>query len=202
MEEESWGVLTKLKFNQLLDQFTKRFSKPIRSKRLAISFWDHNRNEVDTRIRITDGNAEIMQKIGDIGESKHRMRSEQKVNLPPDSEEIFNTYKILRVLIPGDNSCYIYQYDNFVFEQPDFEIKLTQQSAKTDKYNFEVEVYGKKSKLNMILTNLGLSNMVTTTDAKFWDKWNDELNLKDTDLKDEQIKWLISTYLTSEIPPS
>jgi len=52
MEEESWGLLTKNKFDHLLNQFTKRFGEPIHPKRLSFSFWDHSRNNIDTRIRI------------------------------------------------------------------------------------------------------------------------------------------------------
>ncbi len=196
MEEESWGLLTKLKFGHLLDQFTKRFGKPIHSKRLSVSFWDHTRNDIDTRIRITDGKAEIMQKTGKLEGTHERIRSEQHVTLQSDVNGIFNTYQVLRVLIPGENTCYLYQYDNFIFKQPDFELKLTHQSGKTDKYNFEVEANTEKVDLNQVLKDLGLSKLVTITSVKFWDKWNDELNLKDTDLTDKQIQNLIKEYLT------
>ena len=194
-EEESWGVLTKLKFGQLLDQFTQRFGKPIHSKRLSFSFWDHSRNDIDTRIRITDGQAEIMQKVGKWEGTYEWARNEQHVKLPVNSQEVFNAYKILRVLFPGKNVCHIMQYDNYIFKQPDFEIKLTHQSGKTDKYNFEVEANTKKVDLNQMLKDLGLLKLVTVTSVKFWDKWNDKLNLKDTDLNDAQIKDLIKKYL-------
>lgn len=195
MEEESWGVLTKEQFEQLLDRFIKRFGVPIHSKRLSFSFWDHNRNEVDTRIRITNGNPEIMQKIGDVGEGQKRVRSEQRIELKSDLNEILNTYQILRVLIPGEDSCYIYQHDNYIFKQPTFEIKITHQSGKTDKYNFEVEAIGKNVDLKQILVDLGLFDLVTTTTVDFWNKWNEELNLKDNDLDQKQIQNLISEYL-------
>src|SRR3990167_6817356 len=94
---------------------------------------------------------------------------------------LFNTYKILRVLIPGGDSCYIYQHDNYIFKQPDFEIKLTHQLGKTDKYNFEVEADTTKKELNQLLRELGLFELVTHTNAEFWDKWNEELNLRDVE---------------------
>ena len=197
MEEESWGVLTKRQFDDFLDQFNKRFGKPIHSRRLSFSFWDHSRNGIDTRIRITDGKAEIMQKIGGIGDKKLRVRSEQRIKLPSDSQELFSAYQILRVLIPGDDACYLYQHDNYIFKQPDFELKITHQIGKTDKYNFEVEVDTKKVDLNKVLKDLGLSEMVTLTSTEFWDKWNEELNLKDNDLDEKQIQDLIEKYLRS-----
>jgi len=196
MEEECWGILTKNKFDHLLDQFTKRFGKPIYSKRLSFSFWDHSRNNIDTRIRISDRKAEIMQKIGKWEETHKWARSEQCVKLSADSQEIFSAYKILRVLFPGENVCHIMQYDNYIFKQDKFEIKLTHQSGKTDKYNFEVEANSKDMDFDGLLEDLGLSKLMTITSVEFWDKWNEELNIKDTDLSDEQIEDLIKKYLT------
>lgn len=195
MEEESWGVLTEEEFDNFLDIFTKRFGKPVNSRRLSFSFWDHNRNSVDTRIRITDGKPEIMQKIGHWEGTQAWSRKEQSIRLQPNIDDIFGTYQVLRVLIPGKDDCYIYQYDNYIFKQTDFEIKLTHQSGKTDKYNFEVEALVKNVDLSKILKDLGLSEKVTTTNTEFWDKWNAELNFKDNDLTESQIKDLIQKYL-------
>ncbi len=195
-ETESWGVLTKAQFEKLLNEFTKRFGTPAHSKRLSFSFWDHSRDNIDTRIRITNGKAEIMQKVGDTGEKQQRVRSEQRIGLPSDLNEIFNSYQILRVLIPGDDSCYIYQHDNYIFKQPNFEIKITHQSGKNDKYNFEVEAIGDDTDLNQVLIDLGLFDLVTKTTVEFWNKWNEELNLRDTDLKPKQIQEIIKQYLS------
>lgn len=194
-EEESWGVLTKDQFEDLLKLFIERFGNAIHSKRLSFSFWDHSRNEIDTRIRITDGNPEVMQKVGGIGDQKIRVRTERKIALRATMEDIFNTYKIFRVLIPGDDSCFIYQHDNYLFRQPGFELKMTHQLGKTDKYNFEVEVDTTKVNLDEILKQLNLDDKVTLTDAEFWDKWNKELNLRDIDLTEDGIKELIKKYL-------
>ncbi len=195
VEEESWGLLTKEQFESFLAEFTKKYGAPVHSKRLSFSFWDHNRNEIDTRIRITDGKSEVMQKVGGIGDQKVRVRTERRISLTSTVEDIFNTYKIFRVLIPGDDSCFIYQHDNYIFKLPDFEIKLTHQLGKTDKYNFEVEVDTSKQDLNQLLVELDLSDKVTLTNAEFWDKWNEELNLKDIDLEEDKIKEIIQQYV-------
>lgn len=197
-ETESWGVLTKEQFEKFLEEFTTRFGKPNHSKRLSFSFWDHSRDNIDTRIRITNGKAEIMQKVGDVGEGQQRVRTEQRIDLPSDVGEIFNAYQIFRVLTPGDDSCYIYQHDNNIFKQPNFEIKITHQSGKTDKYSFEVEAVGDSADLNQILKDLGLNELVTKTTVEFWNKWNEDLNLRDIDLKPEQIQEIIKQYLASE----
>ncbi len=193
-EEESWGRLTPGQFEDFLTRFTDRFGAPVKSRRLAFSFWDHSRNDVDTRIRITDGKAEIMQKVGSWEKNRKWSRSEQKVSLTANTEEIFNAYQILRVLIPGEKACYIAQYENFIFQKPEFELKLTRQTGKTDRYNFEVEAKNKETDLNKVLSDLGLADLVTETDADFWHQWNRELNLNDDDLTEEEIKGLINEY--------
>lgn len=195
MEDESWGQLSKEQFESFLAQFTKQFGNPRKSRRIAISFWDHNRSEIDTRIKITDGKAEIMQKKGSWEKTKMWSRSEQRVHLPNDKEEIFNAYQILRVLIPGPNDCYISQYENYLFDTENFEIKLTHQTGKSDKYNFEVEATSKSAKAAEFLKQIGLAEFVIETDEEFWRKWNNELNLNDKGLSEEQIRELIESYL-------
>lgn len=194
-EEESWGRLTRDQYDEYLNRYTSQYGAPAHSRRMSFSFWDHSRNKIDTRIRITDGKAEIMQKVGDWEMARKWNRNEQRVTLPESAEEIYNTYQILRVLVPGEDSCYIAQFDNYIFKQPDYEIKLTHQTGKTDRYNFEVEADTAKTDLNKLLNELGLADKVLLTDVEFWHKWNKELNLKDTELSEEEIQELIKKYL-------
>ena len=195
VEEESWGLLTKAQFDRFLDRFTKQFGQPTCSKRLSFSFWDHNRNQIDTRIKVTDGRAEIMQKVGVWEKTTKWARTEQRVSLPSDTTEIFNVYQILRVLIPGNDDCHILQLENFLFKQPGFEIKLTHQYGKTDKYNFEVEADSSETNLTQVLKDLELVKLVTVTNTEFWDKWNEKLNFRDIELDTKQIQDLIKRHL-------
>lgn len=195
MEEEVWGVLTKDEFGKFLGEFTRRFGKPVYSKRLTFSFWDHRRNNIDTRIRVTNGKAEIMQKVGKWEGSQIRSRSEQSVKLDSDLEVVFGAYKVLRVLIPGEDQCYIYQTEDYIFRKNNFEIKITHQTGKTDKYLFEVEAIAKKVDLKKVVRDLELTDLVRVTDEEFWNKWNEELNLKDNDINEDKLKNLINEYL-------
>ena len=208
LEQEAWGELSKDQFEEFLRLFGERFGEPGRHRRLSISFWNHEMNEIDTRIRITDGVAEIMQKVGQWEGVSQWDRSEIHLKLASDPQQIFNAYKILRNLLPEHEVCHFIRFDNFVFRQPDFEIKLAHQSGKSNKYNFEVEFLNDqaeldkhraqlddKSDLDVILKSLGLTDLVTVTNEEFWNKWNEELNLSDMDLKEEQIIELIKEYL-------
>lgn len=197
MEEEVWGVLAKDEFGKFLGEFTSRFGKPVCSKRLTFSFWDHRRNNIDTRIRVTNGKAEIMQKVGKWEGSQIRSRSEQSVKLDSDLEVVFGAYKVLRVLIPGEDQCYIYQTEDYIFRQNKFEVKITHQTGKTDKYLFEVEGLAKKVDLKRVVEELKLTGLVRATDEHFWNTWNEELNLRDNDVREDQIKSLIKQYLIS-----
>lgn len=98
-------------------------------------------------------------------------------------------------MLPAHELCQIIRFDNYVILTDDFEIKLSHQTGKSDKYNFEVETLTNKSDLKAILNDLGLSELVTVTDVAFWDNWNQELNLNDRDLSEEQILELIKEYL-------
>lgn len=194
LEREAWGQLSKEQFEEFLMLFGKRFGKPKMHRRLSISFWNHEMNEIDTRIRITDGKAEIMQKVGSWEGATRWDREERQVKLFSDAEQIFSAYKILRHFLPSHEPCQIIQFDNYVFKIDDFEIKLSHQTGKTDKYNFEVETLNDESNLDVILKDLGLIDLVTVTDVEFWNNWNDELNLNDKDLSEEQILELIKEY--------
>jgi hypothetical protein len=195
LEQEAWGELSKDQFEEFLKMFGERFGEPSRHRRLSISFWNHKMNEVDTRIRITDGKSEIMQKVGDWENVTQWVRKERHVKLGSDAGQIFNAFKILRQLLPPQEPCQFIQFDNYVFKTEAFEIKLSHQKGKSNKYNFEVESLNDESGLDEILKDLKLDNLVTVTDVKFWDKWNVELNVSDRDLSDEEIRDLIKEYL-------
>ncbi len=195
LEQEAWGQLTKKQFDLLIEKFTQRFGEPTRHRRLSISFWNHQHNEVDTRIRITDGQGEVMQKIGKWDNATNWDRTERYLKLSSDADQVFNAYKILRQLLPSHEPCQMIQHDNYVFKTADFEIKLSHQIGKSDKYNFEVETLSGKSSLDSILKDLGLTEFVTVTDVAFWDKWNQDLNISDADLNEKQILRLIKKYL-------
>jgi hypothetical protein len=195
LEKEAWGLLTEQQLGEFLTKFEKQFGKPKRERRLSISFWNHEHNDIDTRIRIINGKAEIVQKIGRWDNITKWERKEYRFGLVAHPEEVFNAYRVLRQLLPAHEPCQILQFENYLFKRSGFEIKLSRQTGKTEKYNFEVEVTDEKADLGAVLDDLGLQKLVTVTDVEFWDQWNQELNLNDKEVGEEKIRKLIKEYL-------
>ncbi len=63
-ETEVSGILSKQQFDESIKLFSKQFGDPRRSDRLSIQFTDPSGNNVDTRIRLTKSELELMQKTG------------------------------------------------------------------------------------------------------------------------------------------
>jgi hypothetical protein len=194
-ELEAWGLLTKKQFAHFLKLFQKRFGKPKKAKRLAISFWNPKRNKnLDTRIRITNKKAEIVQKFGQWENAKRWSFTELVLPLPDDAKKVYLAYRILDNQIGKAYPYSFIQYENYLFNQLKFEIKLGHQFGKTSRYFFEVELLDKRSSLDLILRDLNLVSLVTPTNVAFWNKWNKEVNLTSEDLDEKEIKNLIQSY--------
>lgn len=203
LEQEVLGELTLDQYNHYFNIFTQKFGQPQKQTRLSISFWDKQKNEIDTRIRITNGQAEIMQKVGQWEGENQLLRTETSLILPSDADQILAAFKILDN-VAGDNRSYHYsRHENYIFncqidiqgQTHQVEIKLCHQFGQTDKYEFEVEVSGDQTDLQAVLDQLNLTNLVLVTDEAFWDKWNDQLNNRYQHMSDQQIKQLIQQYL-------
>lgn len=193
IEHKYWGLLTSEEFNAKLYEFTKKFGPPIKKVRLSLEASDWDREEIDNRIKITNGEATFVQKIGDWNT---RNRTEVEVPLVPEVNAIFNFYKALLVLINAKRLAQtIMQHENYIFDLPEFELKLSHQSGKCSKYNFEVELKNNSKDLKEICDALGLQPDNTPKVRAFWEKWNEELNLCSSDLTDQELKNLILKYL-------
>ena len=194
-ELEVWGELKKTDFLFYLKDFENKFGKPKKIKRLSISFWDPDLSkDIDTRIRITDGEAEIMQKVGKWENEEHLDMEEISLNLPKDVEQIFNVYKILHNLYVKKYPPRLIQFESFIFDTDEYELKFAKQFGKSSRYLFEVELKGKEN-LREITDSLGLSDYIRKTDSEFWVKWNRDVNLDCGSLSDREIRSLITKYL-------
>jgi hypothetical protein len=192
-ENEVWGVLTKKEFERKLKEFTLKFGQPKESKRMAIQVLDLDDTGLWTRIRITDGKAELMQKVGkwDIGSQE-----EISLKFKPDAENIHSLYKILRNLLQkGRVESVIIQHENYIFDLPDVEIKLSHQLGKTSKYPFEIEAKNDNVDMIAVAAGIGLKPDIGKKGEEFWTKWNKEVNLDALKMTGKELKELIHKYL-------
>lgn len=192
-EKELLTILSKEEYEDVLTYLVKEFGEPEIVKRLSLQSTDYRWADVDTRIRITNGKAEIIQKVGDW---KKQNRHEITIPLPSDPKIIFDMYKIFmnamrdeQVLTP------IMQYENRLFKTKHFEIKLTYQFGKKDAYNCEIEVFDHSLEPDDLAKKYDIPIHLPTQTQDFWKKWNETVNLSATELSDEELLKIISEYI-------
>jgi len=196
-EKELLTILTEEEYNRCVSFFTKKFGKPTLKKRLALQSDDYDQEDVDTRIKITDGKAELIQKIGkwqNITTGEARM--ETTINLPNDAKTIFDLYRVLRNLNKGTNvQNIIMQFENLLWKTKDFEIKLGKQFGGDVAYNCEIEVF--KQNLGP-LEIAGIYNIPINpppNSLNFWHKWNKRVNLLADEISDNKLMGIITKYI-------
>lgn len=193
-EKELLTILSKEEYEKVLARLEKEFGKPEIVKRLALQCTDYRWSDVDTRIRITNGKAEITQKVG---EWKNYLRDEITVDLPSDPKVIFEMYKIFRNMMRDEEVLTpIMQYENRLFRTDDFEIKLTYQFGKKDAYNCEIEVVNSKLDPEEIGRKFDISIHPPDQTQDFWKKWNETVNLDANKLSDKELLGIIGSYFT------
>ncbi len=197
MEQEVWGLFpSEIEYKKYLGIFTAEYGLPVKKKRLAISFWDPNiNNEIDTRIRVTDGKAELVQKCGAWENQTEIHMEEIDIPLPSDTQYLFNMYRVLRNNLPLTKSPFTTQYHNSLFLSPSFELKLTIQHGKKTRYSFEIEKLDDKIDLFVLARENGLEEYLLRTDLAFWNKWAEEMDVHTDDLSEDELKALIEQYL-------
>lgn len=191
-EKEILTILSKEEYEKLLARLIKELGKPKLVKRLSLQCTDYNWVDIDTRIRITDGKAEIMQKVGDY---RKRIRNEMKIPLVSDAQTIFDMYTIFRNVIEGEIQVPIMQYENRLFITKDFEIKLTYQFGKEDAYNCEVEILDSDLNPEAVARSFDIPIHLPEDTVDFWKKWNERVNLDANKLSEEELLKLIGSYL-------
>lgn len=192
-EKELLTILSKAEYDAVLANLHKEFGEPEVVKRLSLQSTDYRWADVDTRIRITNGKAEIIQKVGDW---KKINRQEITIPLPSDPKVIFDMYKIFmnamrdeKVLTP------IMQYENRLFRSDDFEIKLTYQFGKKDAYNCEIEVFDHALEPDDLAKKYNVPIHLPDQTQDFWKKWNETVNLSARELSDDELLKIISEYI-------
>lgn len=191
-EKELLTILSKKEYEEVFARLRKEFGEPEIVKRLSLQSTDYRWADVDTRIRITNGKAEIIQKVGDW---KKQNRQEITIPLPSDEKVIFDMYKIFmnamrdeKVLTP------IMQYENKLFKTKDFEIKLTYQFGKKDAYNCEIEVFDHALEPNDLAEKYNIPVHLPAQTQDFWKNWNETVNLSASELSDEELLEIITKY--------
>lgn len=87
------------------------------------------------------------------------------------------------------------QFESFIWEAQDFEIKLTHQFGKSDAYNCEVEVLNGSHKPEVLMKELNIPIHLPTQTEDFWRRWNEKVNLFSDNFPEEELIEVIRKYL-------
>lgn len=192
-EKEILTIINKEEYLALREKLEKVFASSKNTKRLAIQCTDTSNDELDTRIRISNKKVTLIQKVG---KWKSKTREEIEIDLPKEADDILHIFKILRNMLKGDKvRTAVIQTDSLTFENNDFEIKLTHQFGRTDKYNAEIEVFDTKIEPEDIAEKFDIPIRLPEQTAEYWDNWSKEVNFSADELPEEDLKKLIEEYL-------
>lgn len=194
MEKEVWGQLTHEQFDEKLLELKEKFGEPKKFQRLAIQITDYDRKDLDTRIRVDHGKVRIMQKIGDWNAE---VREEVELEVPvANSKDVVKLYQLLNNLVSGEHiSRMVMQFENYVFDEDDFEIKLTRQFGLQDVYSFEVEVKNTEHSPIEIAREYSLEPDLEEKDDKYWKDFSEKINISVDDIEKSELESIISKYL-------
>jgi len=196
-EKELLTILTKEEYEQVLTRLKREFGKPKIQKRLSLQSDDYGQTDIDTRIRITNGKAELMQKVGDWKNiTKGKPCTEVSIPLPSDSDVVAGLYRIIRNLMKGTKiENIVMQFESYLWERGGVEIKLTHQFGKSDAYNCEFEVFDNSNNPKDLMDQYNVPINLPTQTEDFWRKWNQKVNLNANELSDEELLEIIKKYL-------
>lgn len=203
-EIEVWSEMSKEIFDIKLHEFTERFGEPQKKKRMAFRFGFNDFYKINTRIRMTNGYPEIMQKTGDVPDAM--MRTEIDYPLEKDAQKILdvtNFFKKILMCRFEEIHFFLLQFDNYVWRTQDFEVKISYQLGNEAIYHFEVEMMANKGqsaeenehRLQTVCDDLGLEADFSVRDNDFWEAYNKRANIDVRDWSDEQLLEVINSYL-------
>ncbi len=195
-ETEIWGELDQLNFQTKLKVFEQRYGRPIIQKRLSLQADNFKRHDMDTRIRITDGQAELVQKVG-----RWEAASRSEICVPLRSLSLSELLRLYQCLInqlpPEHRQTNIIQYQNYIFQTNDFELKLGKQTGKETVFHYELEAKTPSVNLNVIRKELDLPSPLEQSNEAFWTEWNQRVNLSMTEVSEVELTKLITQSLKS-----
>jgi hypothetical protein len=198
LETEITADLTKENYQKYIDKFTKELGYAKIVHRISFMIMQQGTN-LDTRIKITNGKARIVQKIKQKPNNKGmRLNEEIEIDIPDDVDSVLSSIRLI-------NNYYstfeikplklIIQHESHIWDTDEFELKIARQFGKSDIFVYEIESKTNKDPEEIEKT-LGI-----TPD---YDAFSDERqtlrrefgDLKYDELSEGQIVELIKKYLS------
>lgn len=198
-EIEILSSIPKDKFYERVEAFTKEYGEPKRQKRLGLVFVSYeNGNKVDTRLKITNGKAHLVQKQGE-GLAAFRSNIETELDLEMSPEDLLRLIRMFQYMgsaIEGFTSP-LQQYDNFLFDTGKAEIKMYKQfNSKNAFYGFEVEAsVVNEQEIIELSKSLGLEPDNLDRGGDYWYEYDKTYNADSLSMSDDELLELLERYL-------
>lgn len=197
IEKEIRGFITKEDFQMQIDKFSKLFGNHKFSKRLSLAIADYSKLDLETKVRITNGKTEVVQKVGDFTAVD---REEITIKLEnQDAEDILNLFKTYKNFVKDIQNPMLtmIQHENYVFANERIEIKLFRQFGNDEFYAFEVEalVEMEDSELEEFCKDNNLSVDANYNNLESVQVRNSKVNIDLSDISDEKLLEVIGVYL-------
>jgi len=198
-EIEILSSINKTDFYKKIEEFSKIYT-PKPQKRLGIILSTYEKgNKVDTRIKITNGKAHLVQKFGE-GLEASRVNREIDIPLNLDAEALLGLIRSMQnmgKLVSGFTSP-LQRYDNILFDIDDVEVKFYKQYNSTNAfYGFEVELQGSDNPddLQSKCKDLGLETDEIVRDAEYWYNYDKNYNQDSLEMSDGELLKVIQEFL-------
>jgi len=200
IEKEVRGFIRKKNFKSKINYFTEVSGKPKYSKRLSLALADYEDLSLETKIRITNGSPEIVQKVGDFTAVD---REEITITLSQStSKDLFNLYKTYRNFQRKINKpmLTIIQHENYVFSNSRVEVKLFRQFGNEEFFAFEVEALTdmEDSELESFCIDNNLQIDIDYNDLNSVQERNNKVNIDPAKISDAELIELLDSYLSDE----
>ncbi|MDQ6985810.1 MAG: hypothetical protein Q9M91_06595 [Candidatus Dojkabacteria bacterium] len=124
-EIEIWSEIEADIYHTKIKEFNEKFGQPKTKRRLSFRFGFNSDYVTNTRIRITNGYAEIMHKTGSNQKTFVRNETEYAIDNEPNS--ILKMVNFFRNILKASDETHFYliQFENSIWDIGDYEIKLT-----------------------------------------------------------------------------
>ncbi len=199
LEKEVIGEINKDIFTSKKSEFINKFGNPVIKRRLGMMVFDRNNPQVDTRVRVTNGKAEIMQKViqSDDGHG-HSEKLEISIKIPDNVEAAFDAFKTYRNLLAKNYSekliLLLVQTENFIWSTKDFELKLSYQFGKNDYFTFEIEALSEGCDVRETQKSLGLAPIENHASPERKIFRATQVDLDASKMSDQEVKAVIGHY--------
>jgi hypothetical protein len=142
IETEITSEINKKSFEKYVNELTSKLGEPKKVKRAAFMITERGKG-LDNRVKITNGNVELVQKFKiSIDANGKRIKEEVTISLDNNKESILEAIKLCENFYRANEVKplrLIVQHENFLWIYKDTEIKLAHQFGKNDYFVYEIE---------------------------------------------------------------